>query len=226
MKRVVVIVCFMTMYLVSVWAQDTVVISTNNNIVKDSVTSVSEHKPIPLTITTDTLSTKDKHAKAFKKIFAPDPNKAMWYGLICPGLGQIYNRKYWKLPIVYGGFVAFTYGISWNDRHYQMYKRYYRDIADDNPNTKSYEELYSKYDPSVVTANRLKDMMDNLRRYRDLCIIGTVAFYAITVLDAFVDASLANFDISPYLSLHLAPTMVETNYNNTVNPAIKLNLKF
>ena len=123
-------------------------------------------------------------------------------------------------------FVAFAYGISWNDRHYQMYKRYYRDIADDNPNTKSYEELYSKYDPSVVTANRLKDMMDNLRRYRDLCIIGTVAFYAITVLDAFVDASLANFDISPYLSLHLAPTMVETNYNNTVNPAIKLNLKF
>ena len=235
MKRVVVIVCFMTMYLVSVWAQDTVVISTNNNIVKDSVTSVSEHKPMPLTITPDTLSTKDKHAKAlkngldttgYKKIFAPDPNKAMWYGLICPGLGQIYNRKYWKLPIVYGGFVAFAYGISWNDRHYQMYKRYYRDIADDNPNTKSYEELYSKYDPSVVTANRLKDMMDNLRRYRDLCIIGTVAFYAITVLDAFVDASLANFDISPYLSLHLAPTMVETNYNNTVNPAIKLNLKF
>ena len=235
MKRVVVIVSFMTMYLVSVWAQDTVVISTNNNIVKDSVTSVSEHKPMPLTITTDTLSTKDKHAKALKngldttghkKIFAPDPNKAMWYGLICPGLGQIYNRKYWKLPIVYGGFVAFAYGISWNDCHYQMYKRYYRDIADDNPNTKSYEELYSKYDPSVVTANRLKDMMDNLRRYRDLCIIGTVAFYAITVLDAFVDASLANFDISPYLSLHLAPTMVETNYNNTVNPAIKLNLKF
>ena len=134
MKRVVVIVCFMTMYLVSVWAQDTVVISTNNNIVKDSVTSVSEHKPMPLIITTDTLSTKDKHAKAlkngldttgYKKIFAPDPNKAMWYGL-----------------------------------------------------------------------------------------------------DAFVDASLANFDISPYLSLHLAPTMVETNYNNTVNPAIKLNLKF
>ena len=190
---------------------------------------------MPLIITTDTLSTKDKHAKilkngldttGYKKIFAPDPNKAMWYGLICPGLGQIYNRKYWKLPIVYGGFVAFAYGISWNDRHYQMYKRYYRDIADDNPNTKSYEELYSKYDPSVVTANRLKDMMDNLRRYRDLCIIGTVAFYAITVLDAFVDASLANFDISPYLSLHLAPTMVETNYNNTVNPAIKLNLKF
>ena len=86
----------MTMYLVSVWAQDTVVISTNNNIVKDSVTSVSEHKPMPLTITPDTLSTKDKHAKAlkngldttgYKKIFAPDPNKAMWYGLICPRSG-------------------------------------------------------------------------------------------------------------------------------------------
>ena len=57
----------MTMYLVSVWAQDTVVISTNNNVVKDSLTSVSEHKPMPLTITTDTLSTKDKHAKGIEK---------------------------------------------------------------------------------------------------------------------------------------------------------------
>lgn len=167
----------------------------------------------------------DKKDLVKSKLFIPNPNKAMWYGLIFPGLGQIYNRKYWKLPIVYGGFAALGYGIGWNHKHYATYKQYYRDITDNNPNTKSYEELYKHFDSSVVTEAHLKDMMDNLRRYRDLCIIGSVAFYAITVLDAFVDASLADFDISPYLSLKVTPTMLETN-NNSANLAIKLNLKF
>lgn len=163
--------------------------------------------------------------QAPRKLFYPDPNKAMWYGLICPGLGQIYNRRYWKLPIVYGGFAALGYGISWYGKSYKTVKRYYRDIVDNNPNTKSYEELYTKYDPSYVTPERLRDYMNSHRRSRDLFIIGTVAFYAITVLDAFVDASLANFDISPDLSLKVAPTVIETN-ENTQNLGISLNLRF
>ena len=163
--------------------------------------------------------------KSKKKLFVPSPDKAMWYGLIFPGLGQIYNRRYWKLPIVYGGFVGLAYGISWHDRYYRQYRQYYRDITDTNPNTKSYEELYNKYGSSAVTESQIKDYMDNLRRYRDLYIIGTVAFYAITVLDAFVDASLANFDISPDLSMRLSATMLP-DCDKSVKPAMRLNISF
>lgn len=190
--------------------------------------------------TTDSLSSDDAKGKLLerkiagreqkepqppKKLFYPDPNRAMWYGLLCPGLGQVYNRRYWKLPIVYGGFAALGYGISYYGKNYTTLKRYYIDIADSNPNTKSYEELYDRYDPSYVTPERLRSYMNSHRRSRDLCIIGTVAFYAITVLDAFVDASLANFDISPDLSLRVAPTVMETN-EKTQNLGLSLNFTF
>lgn len=220
-----------TTYLVPAAAQDTISVATIEMIAKDSTNDTVPRQQI---VSADTPGADRIHTKRQKggservdygKVFSPDPNKAMWSGLLFPGLGQIYNRKYWKLPIVYGGFVALAYGISWNDRHYQMYKRYYRDIADSNPDSKSYEELYEKYDPSIVTEARLKDMTDNYRRYRDLCIIGSVAFYAITIIDAFVDASLANFDISPYLSLKVTPTVIETD-RNKANMAIRLNLRF
>lgn len=177
------------------------------------------------TINNDTQGIDNKVNMRGKTLFYPSPEKAMWYGLLFPGLGQVYNRKYWKLPIVYGGFVGLAYGISWNDKYYQLYKQYYRDITDSNPNSKSYEELYEKVDPSVVTEAQIKNSMDNLRRARDLFIIGTVAFYAITVLDAFVDASLANFDISPDLTLRVAPTMIQIQ-DKKINFALKMNLNF
>lgn len=183
-----------------------------------------------LKIDIDTIADKNqlidnKANKKEKKLFYPSPQKAMWYGLILPGLGQIYNRKYWKVPIVYGGFAGLAYGISWNDRHYRLYKQYYRDMTDSNPDTKSYEELYETVGQSVVTETLIKNSMDNLRRARDLFIIGSVAFYAVTVLDAFVDASLANFDISPDLSMKIAPTMIQT-HGKSVNLAVRLNFNF
>ncbi len=183
-----------------------------------------------LKVDIDTITNKNqiidnKENKKEKKLFYPSPQKAMWYGLILPGLGQIYNRKYWKVPIVYGGFAGLAYGISWNDRHYRLYKQYYRDMTDSNPDTKSYEELYETVGQSVVTETLIKNSMDNLRRARDLFIIGSVAFYAVTVLDAFVDASLANFDISPDLSMKIAPTMIQT-HGKSVNLAVRLNFNF
>ena len=244
MKR---IICFLIVFFFTlgcVLAQDTIAVDTldkgktivNPNIVlpqraiKSIVDTVVDtlqktEKYSSIGVSKTKKSDVEKKVKQPKELFYPDPNKAVWYGLICPGLGQIYNRRYWKLPIVYGGFVALGYGIGWYGREYTNYKRYYKDISDTNPNTKSYEELYSQYDKSIVTQDRLKNAMDNARRSRDLCIIGTVAFYAVTVLDAFVDASLANFDISPDLSMKVAPTVISTN-NNTQNLAVRVNLNF
>lgn len=77
-----------------------------------------------------------------KRIFNPDPNRALWLSVLCPGLGQIYNRRYWKVPIVVGGYVGLAYATSWNNRMLSDYTKAYRDIMDSDPNTKSYMDFY------------------------------------------------------------------------------------
>ena len=152
------------------------------------------------------------------KIFKPSPTKAVIYATIFPGLGQVYNRKYWKLPIVYGGFIGFSYAISWNGRYYTDYSNGYKDIMDDDPATDSWKNfLPYGMDPESVDQAWLKDVMkrrkDYYRYYRDLSIIGTVAMYALSILDAYVDAQLFDFDISSDLSLRVEPALIKkTDY--------------
>ena len=146
--------------------------------------------------------------------FKPDPTKALIYAAIFPGLGQIYNRKYWKLPIVYGGFLGFSYAITWNNRYYTDYSNGYKDIMDEDPETDSWINfLPYGVDPETVDKDWLKDVMkrrkDFYRRYRDLSIIGTVAMYALSVLDAYVDAQLFDFNINSDLSLRIEPALIQ-----------------
>ena len=77
-----------------------------------------------------------------QRVFNPDPQRALWLSALCPGLGQIYNRRYWKLPIVVGSFVGLSYGASWNNRMYKDYSRAYRDVMDDDPDTRSYMDFF------------------------------------------------------------------------------------
>ena len=152
------------------------------------------------------------------KVFKPNPTKAIIYASVFPGLGQIYNRKYWKLPIVYGGFLGFSYAISWNGKYYTDYSNGYKDIMDDDPTTDSWKNfLPYGQDPETIDKEWLKDVMkrrkDFYRRYRDLSIIGTVAMYALSILDAYVDAQLFDFDISSDLSFRVEPTVIKkTDY--------------
>jgi len=159
-------------------------------------------------------------------IFKPNPQKSLWYALIFPGLGQIYNRQYWKVPIVYGGVAGLTYAISWNGKYYRDYSRGYRDIMDSDPTTKSYEKLlpYGTDPTSSYAQNLMKNKQNTYRRYRDLSIVGAVAFYAITVIDAYVDAQLADFDISPNLSMQVAPAVLQTP--NSYKPSVGVQINF
>ena len=146
--------------------------------------------------------------------FKPNPTKALIYSAIFPGLGQIYNRKYWKLPIVYGGFLGFSYAITWNGRYYKDYSNGYKDIMDDDEATDSWKNfLPYGVDPESVDKAWLTDVMkrrkDFYRRYRDLSIIGTVAMYALSMLDAYVDAQLFDFNISSDLSLRVEPALIQ-----------------
>lgn len=162
-----------------------------------------------------------------------DPMKAVWMGAILPGYGQILNKKYWKLPIVYGGFVGCAYAISLNSDQYKTYRSAYLDIIDTDPKTNRFMDVLPKgYTIESIGGiasytKVLKTTEENYRRYRDLSIIVSVAFYALTLVDAYVDAQLSDFDISPSLSLHLQPTLIENRFtmSNTLGLQCSLNLK-
>lgn len=150
--------------------------------------------------------------------FQPDPIRAMWLALVVPGGGQIYNRKYWKLPFVYGGFVGCAYAMRWNNQMFRDYSQAYMDIMDDDPNTQSYNQflhLGAKIDSSNLERYQrlFKNRKDKFRRWRDLSFFCLVGVYAISIIDAYVDASLSEFDISKDLSLRVEPTIINRSNN-------------
>lgn len=153
-------------------------------------------------------------AQQAPKVFVPKPTKALWLSLVLPGAGQIYNRKYWKLPIIYGGFLGCAYALTWNQMMYRDYSQAYLDIMDDDPNTKSYlDMLPPRYD---ITGREdqfkaiFKRKKDFYRRYRDLSAFCFIGVYLLSVVDAYVDAQLSEFDISPDLSMKVEPAVIGT----------------
>lgn len=157
-----------------------------------------------------------------KPEFSPSPTKALIYSAIFPGLGQAYNRKYWKLPIVYGGFFGVVYGISWNGRYAGDYSRAYKDLVlgtgtswtNLSPYTK--EELDGNQSLKDREIARFKRQKDTFRRNRDLAIIVGVGLYALCMIDAYVDAQLYHFDISDDLSMNVTPVVWgPTSYTKT-----------
>ena len=150
----------------------------------------------------------------------PSSKRAMWLALVLPGAGQIYNRKYWKLPIVYGGFVGCAYAMRWNNQMYHDYAQAYLDLMDDDPATESYNQF--KHLGAQINASNLsryqdlfKKRKDRFRRWRDLSFFVMVGVYALSVVDAYVDASLSEFDISDDLSMHVAPTIINNTWETT-----------
>ena len=146
------------------------------------------------------------------------PRKATIYSAVLPGLGQAYNKKYWKIPVIYAGFAAFGYFIYWNNDNYQIMKQAYSDFTDGDPETNSYldldgaqyYDLGTEPDDTNFKQAVLKQQ-DYYRRNRDLLVISIVGFYGLQIIDASVDAHFFDFDISEDLTLNWQPTM---NYFN------------
>ncbi len=177
-------------------------------------------------MTTDTLlqqtpssllidSTKVRHKREPRdwSKWKPDPQRALWLALIVPGGGQIYNRKYWKLPLVYGGFIGCIYAMSWNSMMYKDYQQAYLDIMDDDPNTASYNKflhLGRQIDDSNIERYKqiFKSRKDKYRRWRDMSFFVMIGVYALSVIDAYVDAELSEFDISKDLTMKVRPSVM------------------
>ncbi len=171
------------------------------------------------TFAQDTLSVPANITHKFKA----EPLKATMMAVAFPGLGQIYNRKYWKIPLVYAGFGSLIYSVGFNGSNYSKYMKAYQDFTDNIPATDSYLKLIladpSTYDPVLYpasydpsNASYYKDgmlrMVDYYKRYRDLSYIGIAGWYLISILDANVDASLFNYDISNNLDIAVAPVQM------------------
>lgn len=144
----------------------------------------------------DTLAVKKKHS----------PTKATLMSLALPGLGQCYNKKYWKVPIIYGGFAALTYGVIFNHSEYDRFKSAYGYRVDDDSLT------VDEFNGLVSDAELISNV-DYYRRNRDLCYIGIGLLYVMNLIDAAVDAHLYDFDVSDNLSMRIQPEFRDMGFS-------------
>ncbi len=179
--------------------------------IADSV--LTEEKDSLKTSLTPTLQKKKE--KRNWDTWRPNPKRAMWLAIVLPGAGQIYNRKYWKLPLVYGGFVGCIYAMQWNNMMFRDYSKAYQDIMDTDPTTQSYNQ-FLHLGTRITDQNKeqyqsiFKSRKDRYRRWRDLSFFCLLGVYALSIVDAYVDASLSEFDISDDLTLRVEPAVMNT----------------
>lgn len=170
------------------------------------------------------------------------PHKATLYSALVPGLGQIYNKKYWKLPILYGGIAATVYAISWNTGQYNDYRNAYIDLTKYleyknqaegagiiEPTSKRYEKIAPDTDFSETSANddewfktTFQNKKDSYKHDRDLSYIILFGVYVLNIIDATVDAHLTNFNINDNLSMTVQPKM---NYSPVAGSTLGLSCR-
>jgi hypothetical protein len=186
----------------------------------------------------DTIAVSGKTKKTLKL----SPMKATMLSAALPGFGQIYNRKYWKIPLVYAGFGGLGYAVIFNSTYYNKYTKAYQDFTDNIPQTDSYLVLIrgtdpSRYDPvlhpdtynisdAAWIKNQLLLRVDYYKKYRDLSYIGIAAWYLISILDSNVDASLSDYDISENINLTFAPELIPGYYFTGVGMNVSLRISF
>ena len=146
------------------------------------------------------------------------PKKAAALSAILPGAGQIYNKKWWKLPIIYGGAAALAYSLQFNNSRYVKYRDAYKYRIDGDAST---VDAFPQF-----TDDNLQTLYQYYHRYRDLTVIGCAALYLLNVVDAAVDAHLFTFDVSDDLSMSIHPTLINTAGSNRYRSGIGLSIRF
>ena len=146
------------------------------------------------------------------KVFQPDAKRAGLYSALVPGLGQLYNRQYWKVPIIYAGLGTATYFFIRNNNEYNRYRKAYVSRLS-NPGAR--DEF-----TDILSTAAVKQYQDDAKKYLDMTVLFTVIGYAGQVLEAIAGAHLRNFDISPDLSMQVRPVLMP---NNTVGMGLVMN---
>lgn len=152
--------------------------------------------------------------------------KATTLSTIFPGAGQVFNKSYWRVPIVIGGMASTIYTIDWNNRGYKRFKTAYTLRVDYDKNPDKYPGGAADEFRGAYSATFLKNLKDSYRRNRDLCIILTAGVYLLNILDAHVDAHLQDYDISDDLSMNLEPYFDYTPVGSQPVYGVNMSLKF
>lgn len=200
----------------------------------DSIAAENKKKLLELTANPSLKEqpvSKDSLQKAVSpKIWVPNPVKATWLALVIPGGGQIYNRKYWKLPIFYGGFAGCAYALTWNGKMYKDYSQAYKDAVNEKWSSSSITDLLPPGYIDNVSKSQLTETLrkrkDTYRRYRDMSIFAFIGVYLLSVVDAYVDAELSNFDITPDLSMRVEPSVINTQITGSSNKSVGVQCSF
>ena len=174
------------------------------------------------TATGDKASTSDSVAVLVKKKGLSSPKRAMLLSMACPGLGQAYNKKYWKLPILYAGVTLLAYFWITNQQGYSEMKgaaeAYQNSYDPSSPTLPVFQSFTSKNDGFTYTSiSQVKIARDDYRSNRDLSVVLSITLYAVQILDAYVDAHLKEFDVSKDLSLKITPLIYQNNNANFGN---------
>jgi hypothetical protein len=156
----------------------------------------------------------EKGIDTFKSKSKSDPRRATLYSAVLPGLGQAYNNKYWKIPILYGGFVALAYGIDWQHDRYILLRRELVKLQEGKP----------RDFPNLNEAS-LRSNIDKFRRDRDYLIVITGVAYALNIIDAHVDAQLKEFDVNEDISMKIGPSFKATDFA-TLQAGLSVKLYF
>lgn len=162
-------------------------------------------------ITSDTAKTQIKKYHS--------PKKAALFSAVLPGSGQIYNKKYWKAPVIYAGFAGLAYSFQFNQSRYVKYRDALKFRIDDDPSTTDdYVGVYSD--------DQLTTLYKYYHRYRDLTVVGGLALYLLNIVDAAVDAHLFTFNVSDDLTLNFHPALINTAGVNRCTTGIGLHISF
>lgn len=146
----------------------------------------------------------------------PDPGKSTVYSILFPGLGQIYNGEYWKIPIYWGAIAGGVYFYSTNKRNYERYKWIYDQASSTDPEVEK---------PPITAENALY-YRDIYRRYRDYSILATALFYVVQIVDANVFAYMQDFEIDDDISLRVEPTVISPVYAQAPAMGLGFTLRF
>jgi Family of unknown function (DUF5683) len=185
-----------------------------NELKKAAVKSQNKVHNEPVFTTDDSIKPANKTIMAFN----PSPKRAAMLSAVLPGLGQIYNRKYWKVPLLYAGAALMGYYIGFNNKQYYLFKNAYilRKNGDQSEKT-----FYSRFnDPQALSLNR-----DYFRRNRDLLIILCGMLYILNIADATVDAHLMNFNVSDDVNLAVVPSIQTDQMQASIGLGLKLGFK-
>ena len=162
---------------------------------------------------------------------AHSPHKATIYAMVLPGLGQIYNKKYWKVPLVFAGFGALGYAVNFNQSRYKKYRTGFRDIKDDDETTNSHIDIADDFGINIEEygedyfAEQLENFYKSYRRNRDLTYVGIALFYTLQIIDASVDAHFLDYDIGEDLSMTIEPANINLD-NQSPSVGVSVNFKF